>query len=102
DITVAGPVPLPGTLTLPAGKGPFPGVILVHGSGGGDRDETLGPNKPFRDIAWGLAAQGIVVLRYDKRAKVQPMWYANRAFTVYEEVTQDALSALDLLRQQPE
>jgi dienelactone hydrolase len=101
-ITVPGPVPLPGTLTVPPGNGPFPGVILVHGSGAGDRDETILENKPFRDLAWGLAQRGVVVLRYDKRARVQPMWYANRVFTVYEEVVEDALSALTLLRQQPE
>lgn len=101
-IVVAGPVPLPGTLTIPAGKGPFPGVILVHGSGAGDRDETILENRPFRDLAWGLAERGVVVLRYDKRARVQPMWYANRVFTVYDEAVQDALSALTLLRQQPE
>ncbi len=101
-ITVPGPVPLPGTLTRPAGNGPFPGIILVHGSGAGDRDETLGPNKTFRDLAWGLASRGVVVLRYDKRAKVQPLWYATHSFTVFEEVTEDALSALTLLRNQPE
>src|SRR4051794_27990849 len=42
--------PLPGTLTLPKGKGPFALVVLVHGSGPNDRDETIGPNKPFRDL----------------------------------------------------
>jgi len=46
---------LPGTLAVPSGDGPFPAVVLVHGSGPNDRDETIGPNKPFRDIAWGLA-----------------------------------------------
>jgi hypothetical protein len=106
DIIVPGPVPLPGTLTIPAGRGPFPGVILVHGSGAGDRDETMpppsAPSKPFHDLAWGLAQQGIVVLRYDKRARVQPSWYAGKNFTVYDEAIQDALSALTLLRQQPE
>ena len=51
--------PLPGTLTLPKGPGPFPAVVLVHGSGAGDRDETLGPNKPFRDLALGLASRGL-------------------------------------------
>ncbi|HEX3928791.1 MAG TPA: alpha/beta hydrolase [Gemmatimonadales bacterium] len=102
DITVSGPVALPGTLSVPAGKGPFPGVILVHGSGSGDRDETILGNKPFRDLAWGLAAQGVVVLRYDKRSKVNPQWFAAHPFTVDDEVIQDALSALTLLRQQPE
>lgn len=101
-ITVPGPVPLPGTLTLPSGKGPFRGVVLVHGSGAGDRDETFGGNKPFRDIAWGLAQHGIAVLRYDKRARVSPGWFVNRSFTVYDETIQDALSALGLFRQQPE
>ncbi|HLB53589.1 MAG TPA: alpha/beta fold hydrolase [Gemmatimonadales bacterium] len=108
EIVVPGPVPLPGTLTLPAGKGPFPGLIIVHGSGGGDRDLTLGPMppqseiKPYRDLAWGLAQQGIVVLRYDKRTRVQPMWFANKTFTVFDESVDDAVSALALLRQQPE
>lgn len=101
-VTVPGPVPLPGILTLPVGKGPFPGVVLVHGSGAGDRDETLGGNKPFRDLAWGLAQRGIAVLRYDKRAHVAPGWYLGRTFTVFDETIDDAVSALALLRQQPE
>jgi hypothetical protein len=61
---------LPGTLSLPVGNGPFAALVLVHGSGPNDRDETIGPNKPFRDLAWGLATQGIAVLRYDKPTKV--------------------------------
>lgn len=64
---------LPGTLTLPVTASPtrqVPCLILVHGSGPNDRDETLGPNKPFRDLAWGLAKQGIATIRYDKRTRV--------------------------------
>lgn len=61
---------LPGTLTLPIGERKHPLVILVHGSGPQDRDETIGPNKPFRDLAWGLVARGIATLRYEKRTKV--------------------------------
>ena len=64
---VNGKYELPGTLTLPDGKGPFPGVVLVQGSGPQDEDETIGPNKPFKDLAWGLGSRGIAVLRYTKR-----------------------------------
>ena len=70
EVTVgSGQWALPGTLTIPRGAGPFPGVVLVHGSGPNDRDETIGPNKPFRDLAQGLASKGIAVLRYEKRTK---------------------------------
>ena len=90
---------LPGTLTIPKGEGPFPAVALVHGSGPQDRDETMGPNKPFKDIAWGLASRGVAVLRYDKRSKVYTdpaKWDKN--YTVKEEVTDDALAAVKVLR----
>jgi dienelactone hydrolase len=91
---------LPGTLSIPVGEGPFAAVLLVHGSGPNDRDETIGPNKPFRDLAWGLASRGIVVLRYDKRTKVYPekMRELVSTITVKEEVIDDALNAVCLLR----
>ncbi|MEO5799050.1 MAG: alpha/beta fold hydrolase [Gemmatimonadales bacterium] len=101
-VMIPGPVPLPGTLSIPAGKGPFPALIIVHGSGAGDRDLTIGPDKPYRDIAWGLAQQGVAVLRYDKRSKVAPMWFAGKPFTVWDETVEDAVSALTVLRAQPE
>ena len=96
------PLLLPGLLTLPAGQGPFPLVVLVHGSGPNDRDETIGPNRPFRDLAHGLADRGVAVLRYDKRTRVYPMSFANRAFTVREETIDDALEAVRLARTLPE
>ncbi len=91
---------LPGTLSVPLGDGPFAAVLLVHGSGPNDRDETIGPNKPFRDLAWGLASQGIVVVRYDKRTKVyaEKMRELVNILTVKEEVIDDALDAVSLLR----
>jgi dienelactone hydrolase len=89
---------LPGTLAMPKGDGPFPAMVLVHGSGAHDRDETIGPNKPFLDIARGLAAQGIAVLRYDKRSKVRPQDFASGNFGVDDETTNDAVLAVDALR----
>jgi dienelactone hydrolase len=98
----AGGWPLPGTITLPVGDGPFPGVVLVHGSGPNDRDESLGPNKPFRDLAEGLATKGIAVLRYDKRTRVHPgRVVSSTSFTVKEEVIDDAVAAVKALRATP-
>lgn len=93
---------LPGTVSIPNGKGPFPAVVLVHGSGAHDRDETLGPNKPFRDLAGGLASRGIVVLRYEKRNFVHGPKIKPEKFTIREEVADDALAAVALLRRMPE
>ncbi len=93
---------LPGTLTLPSGKGPFPVVVLVHGSGPNDRDETIGPNKPFRDIAWGLGQKGIAVLRYDKRTKIYPTTAFKNKVGIQDEVIDDVLSAVKMLRTMPE
>ena len=89
---------LPATLALPKGDGSFPAVVLVHGSGPHDRDETIGPNKPFLDIARGLAAQGIAVLRYEKRSKARPQDFTSGPFGVDEETTFDGVLAVDALR----
>ena len=90
--------PLHGALTLPPGAGPFPAVVLVAGSGEQDMDETIGPNKPFRDIAEGLARSGIASLRYDKRTFDHPG--GGSGFVVDAEVTDDAVAAVHLLAQQ--
>lgn len=97
EVTVqTGDWKLPGTLTLPNGKGPFPAIVLVHGSGPEDQDETIGGNKPFKDLAWGLASQNVAVLRYVKRTKqygaqsLQP----GVPFTVKQETTEDAEAAV--------
>ncbi len=94
---------LPGTLSMPRGDGPFPAVVIVGGSGPLDRDGTYGPNKPYRDLAWGLASAGIVVVRYDKRTYVYgPQMAASVAtLTVRQETTDDAVAAVALLRSTP-
>ncbi|MFQ5709022.1 MAG: alpha/beta fold hydrolase [bacterium] len=94
---------LPGTLTLPkSNAASYPGIVLVHGSGPHDRDETIGPNKPFRDLAWGLATNGIAVLRYEKRTKAYAAKLAaiKDEITVRQETVEDALAAVTTLRQQ--
>lgn len=95
-----GDTALPATLTLPKTKGPVAAVVLVHGSGPHDRDETIGPNKPFLDLARGLAERGIAVLRYEKRTKAHPDQFADGG-TIDLETTDDAVQAAALLRAQP-
>jgi dienelactone hydrolase len=101
-VTIGDEWKLPGTLSVPNGPGPFPAVLLVHGSGPNDRDETVGGTKIFRDLAGGLASRGIVVLRYEKRTRQYGAKMAGTAYTPDDEVVQDADNALALLRAQPE
>lgn len=84
-------------VTTPKNVSKFPIVVLVHGSGPSDMDQTVGANKPFKDIAVGLAAKGIATVRYVKRTLVYPNEFT-KAFTVKEEVTDDALAAIALAK----
>jgi len=91
---------LPATLCVPKGVVNFPIVVFVHGSGANDRDETIGPNKPFRDLAHGLAELGIASVRYDKRSLVSPrtlMDVGNRSL-LDAVVTDDALTAVEFAK----
>jgi len=88
------PLKLPGTLSLPRARDGVPAVVLVHGSGPHDRNEAIGPNRPFQDLAQGLASRGTAVLRYEKRTKVYPERFAPaQRFTVREETMEDAAAA---------
>ncbi len=101
----SGELQFPGTLCLPKDlKGRLPLVVLVHGSGAHDRDETIGPNKPFADIAHALAASGIATLRYDKRTYAFGAALRAQANTITldQEVTDDAVAALTFAAAQPE
>lgn len=102
EVTVgAGQWALPGTLTLPAKEEPCCAVVLVHGWGPHNRDESFGPNRPFRDLAWGLASRGIAVLRYEKRTKEHRRTIDRERLTADEETVDDALAAVKLLRETP-
>ena len=99
---VNGQFELPGTLAMPKGDGPFPAVVLVPGSGPHDQDETIGPNKGFKDLALGLASRGIAVYRYTKRTEK----YADKStddpvkLTVDDEVISDARAAVAFIAKQ--
>lgn len=93
---------LPGVISIPKGESKVPAVVLVHGSGPNDRNESIGPNQPFKDLAWGLASCGIAVLRYDKRTKIHGTRMTAKKTTVENEVILDALAAIKLLRKRPE
>ena len=86
-----------GLLTLPEGEGPFPAVVMVHGSGPSDMDETAYACAPFRDIARGLARLGVASIRYDKYTYAHPENCMSADFTVDDEYTRDALDAAKLL-----
>jgi uncharacterized protein len=100
-------------LTYPAiGKGPFPGVLLIHGSGANDKNGTLGfvhkngpkPPTPLWQIAQYLSERGFAVLRYDKRGiganlTVDQNVWAN---ATVNDLIQDSKKALNVLIQQPE
>ena len=100
DVTVdAGGWPLPATLTLPNRQSPVPAIVLVHGSGPNDRNESIGPNRIFRDLAGGLASHGVAVLRYEKRTRQHgPRIASLTSFTVREETVDDAVAAVRLLK----
>ncbi|MCL2407741.1 MAG: alpha/beta fold hydrolase [Defluviitaleaceae bacterium] len=95
--------PLPGVLTLPLDfAGQIPAVVIVHGSGPGDRDGTIGVQTPYRDIAHGLARLGIASVRYDKRTLVHNSALAADAdmfamMTVDWETIDDAILARGFL-----
>jgi len=96
------PYVISGTLTLPAGGGPFPAVVLVQGSGPSNRDEAVGQNRPFYEIASYLADQGIATLRYDKRTFTYGSKLNAETITPYDETIADAVFAFDFLKMQPD
>ena len=106
DVTIEGPGgDLAATVAMPRGPATYPAVVLVPGMWTAlhaDRDATTPRIKPLRDLAWGLASQGIATLRYDKRTWVHAAAAARQPnFTLTDEYVEDALAAVDLLRRVP-
>ncbi len=89
---------LPGTMTTTEDTKLI--VVMVHGSGPNDRDATVGPNKVFKDIEQGLIKETIGSFRYDKRTLVHGAKIVDDiSFGLYEETVEDAVLAVDYLRQ---
>lgn len=98
--------PLDGIITMPKGAlesgETYPAAVLIHGTGANDKDMTAGSTRMFRDIAWGLAEQGIITIRYDKRTSI----YAEEMISYPSEenldidwdIIDDAVLATEMLR----
>lgn len=101
DIVVeTGEYKLPGKLTIPESKDKVPGVIFVHGSGANDMNESIGALKLFEELAIKLAEKGVASIRYDKRTYAYAEQLVTKLnFTVQEEVVDDAISAINILKQ---
>lgn len=93
-------IKLAGTLTRPAGKGPFPAVVLITGSGAQNRDEELMGHKPFMVIADYLTRNGIAVLRYDDRGVGKSQGSPFNATSA--DFATDAEAAVNFLRNYPD
>jgi uncharacterized protein len=98
----SGQLAVPGTLSVPRDPGPHAAVVLLAGSGSLDRDETIGRNKPFKDIAWGLASRGVATLRFDKVTYAHAHELKGACdFTLADEYVPDATAAIKILEQHP-
>lgn len=95
-----GTMSLPGALCVPNNTKTPPVVILLAGSGPNDKDESIGPNKALKDLAIGLASNGIATYRYDKRTLV----YGKdmKDVDLNSEVIEDAINAAALLKKNPD
>jgi dienelactone hydrolase len=98
----AEPLVVSGTMTIPHGSGPWPGIVLLAGSGSLDRDETIGRNKPLKDVAWGLASGGVAVLRFDKVTHTHAARLKDaHDFTLSDEYMPQATAAITVLQRHP-
>lgn len=98
--TVGTEMPLTAKITVPKIENTQTIVVLVHGSGPNDMDESLGPNKIFKDLAYGFASNGIACLRYNKRSYDYPSAIAKNmnSITIDEIVVNDAVAAVKKAR----
>lgn len=83
-----------GVVTIPDNVAEYPVVVLVQGSGQSDFDETIGANKPFKELAHGLAEKGIASIRINKRLYQKPV-LSHEKLTIWDEYMDDIYAAID-------
>jgi hypothetical protein len=90
-----------GTLTLPLKQGRYPIIIIIHGSGPLDEDGTYVANKPYADLAWGLASKGIGVLRFTKRTRKYFSAIKDKGLEITPDLesTEDAIAAFNAIKE---
>lgn len=88
-------VELAGTLTSPAGEGPFPAAILLGVAGPDDRDQSVGRHRGFAVLARHLGEHGIASLRWDDRGVGASS--GDYLAASYDDLVADALGAVRLL-----
>ncbi len=98
DNQVAG-ARLAGMLTVPAGPGPFPAVVLLSDAGSQDRNGTVGDFGPMGWLADYLTRRGVAVLRFDDRGVGES---TGAAAATTASLVSDAQAALSFLRNRPE
>ena len=82
-----------GRLTMPIGADSPPVAILIHGSGQWNYNSAFGGMHMFKDIAHGLAEQGIASIRYNKRYYQHPPMPYDA--TIWDETIYDASYAIN-------
>ena len=99
DITLhANEIEVEATITLPKEGNPIGAVVFLGGSGPTDRDSSLGPNKPLKDLAWGLASRQIAVCRWDKPSAENSDKLSNDSMTLLKEYLPYSTAAIEALR----
>ena len=95
-----GPFTMAGTVTLPAGAGPHPAVLLIADSGPQDRDSAFYGHRPFLVLADHLTRRGLAVLRVDERGVGRST--GDRRTATTEDFVTDALAGVRYLRSRVE
>lgn len=93
----SGDIDLKGTLLMPEQNSKKKLVVFVHGSGPQDRDEAIGDNRPFKDIADELFKNGIASYRYDKRTYSNPETFSEQS-TAADETINDAVNVVNYFK----